>query len=189
MSSNLLCLTVAPAFLSASIYLCLGRLVSVYGEEISRLKPRSYTLIFVFCDIVSIVLQVSGGAIAGNAGDNYKDESAHRQRMKGVHIMLAGLAYQVFSLALFMILWGEFTLRASRAPSEKRAACFEKLRSSSKFKAFQAGKSKNLSLCFLPLLLSLKAGRKWWTTFQIFDSCVQHFGLRLYASSSDVSFE
>jgi RTA1 like protein len=76
--------------------------------------------------------------------------------MKGVHIMIAGMAYQVFSLALFMILWGEFALRASRAPSEKRNARFEKLQSSFKFKAFQAGKSKNLSLLFF-LLLSLKS--------------------------------
>ena len=38
----LVCLTIAPAFLSACIYLCLGRIIVVYGEHVSRFRPRSY---------------------------------------------------------------------------------------------------------------------------------------------------
>ncbi len=41
----MVCLTLGPAFFSAAIYLCLGRVVSVYGAENSRLKPGMYTKI------------------------------------------------------------------------------------------------------------------------------------------------
>jgi hypothetical protein len=35
----LCCLTIAPEFFSATIYLCLGRIVVVYGENLSRFYP------------------------------------------------------------------------------------------------------------------------------------------------------
>jgi hypothetical protein len=46
----LVMLTIAPAFLSAAIYLCLARIVVVYGEERSRFRPRTYTILFCSCD-------------------------------------------------------------------------------------------------------------------------------------------
>lgn len=39
-------LTLGPVFFAAAIYLCLARLVVVYGQLLSAMKPRSYTLIF-----------------------------------------------------------------------------------------------------------------------------------------------
>ena len=48
----LICLTIAPAFLTAAIYLCLARIVVAYGENISRIAPRLYTIVFVTCDFV-----------------------------------------------------------------------------------------------------------------------------------------
>lgn len=39
------CLTLAPAFFSAGIYVCLARLVVIYGRDNSRLKPLWYTYI------------------------------------------------------------------------------------------------------------------------------------------------
>lgn len=60
----LVCLTIAPAFLSGAIYLCLARIVVVYGENLSRFKPRTYTLVFCGCDFFSLLLQAAGGAIA-----------------------------------------------------------------------------------------------------------------------------
>jgi hypothetical protein len=63
----LICLTLGPTFLSAAVYLCLARIVVVYGEEISRIRPRSYMLIFVCCDICSLVVQAVGGGKAAVA--------------------------------------------------------------------------------------------------------------------------
>lgn len=63
----LVTLTIAPAFLSAAIYLCLARIVVVYGEERSRIRPRTYTVLFCSCDFLALLLQAIGGAIASIA--------------------------------------------------------------------------------------------------------------------------
>lgn len=60
----LVCLTISPALLSAGIYLCLSRIIVVYGENLSRFKPRTYTIVFCSCDFLSLLLQAFGGAIA-----------------------------------------------------------------------------------------------------------------------------
>lgn len=43
----LITLTLGPVFIAAAIYLCLGRIVTVYGEGMSRIRARSYTVIFM----------------------------------------------------------------------------------------------------------------------------------------------
>ncbi|KAH8196203.1 hypothetical protein TruAng_009619 [Truncatella angustata] len=62
----LICLTIGPVFIAAAIYLSLGRIVVVYGEDISRIKPRTYTIIFMGCDIISLCIQAVGGGIAAS---------------------------------------------------------------------------------------------------------------------------
>lgn len=62
----LITLTIGPVFIAAAIYLTLGRIVVVYGEAISRIKPRTYTTFFLGCDIVSLVVQAVGGGIAAS---------------------------------------------------------------------------------------------------------------------------
>ena len=62
----LITLTIGPVFIAAAIYLTLGRIVVVYGERISRIKPRTYTTFFVGCDIVSLCVQAVGGGIAAS---------------------------------------------------------------------------------------------------------------------------
>ncbi|RDL39273.1 Uncharacterized protein BP5553_03613 [Venustampulla echinocandica] len=100
----LILLTIAPAFLTAAIYLCLARIVTVYGEDCSRFKPRTYTLIFCTCDLISLVLQALGGGIASTANTQSSSDL-------GKNIMLAGLIFQVVSLVLFAICCGEFAFR------------------------------------------------------------------------------
>lgn len=60
----LVCLTIGPAFMSAAVYLCLARIVVVYGQDLSRFQPRWYTIVFCTCDLISLILQAIGGAIA-----------------------------------------------------------------------------------------------------------------------------
>jgi hypothetical protein len=100
----LVTLTIAPALLSAAIYLCLARIVIVYGTHLSRLSPRTYTFVFCTCDLISLVLQAVGGAIASTANTQSDSDL-------GKNIMLAGLAFQVFSLLLFCVLGSEFAYR------------------------------------------------------------------------------
>lgn len=42
---QIVCLTIAPAFMAAGIYLCLRRIVYAFGPENSRIAPESYTRI------------------------------------------------------------------------------------------------------------------------------------------------
>jgi hypothetical protein len=105
----IVCLTIAPAFLSAAIYLCLGRIVVVFGESISRFRPRTYTLIFCFCDLFSLVLQGAGGGIASTA-------TTYSTQQGGINTMLAGLSFQVVSLFIFASMSLEYAFRLYRNP-------------------------------------------------------------------------
>ena len=102
------CLTIAPVFFAAAVYLCLSRIVVVYGAEYSRFRPRTYTVLFMSCDFISLVLQAAGGAIADT---NLADLP---MQATGVHVMVAGLAFQVASLSLFATLCIEYAWRVKQ---------------------------------------------------------------------------
>lgn len=63
----LIFLTIAPAFISAGIYICLSRIIMLYAPNLSRFRPRTYTVAFCSSDLVSLILQGVGGAIASTA--------------------------------------------------------------------------------------------------------------------------
>ncbi|KAM3065304.1 phospholipid-translocating ATPase rsb1 [Clarireedia jacksonii] len=127
----LICLTIAPAFLTAAIYLCLSRIVIVYGPELSRFKPGTYTIVFCTCDIISLVLQAAGGAIASSANTRQSSDL-------GKNIMLAGLGFQVFSIILFFLACSEFAWRVRKAKGLWNPI-YLSLVNSAFFKAFMAG--------------------------------------------------
>ncbi|KAF3765132.1 RTA1-domain-containing protein [Cryphonectria parasitica EP155] len=99
------CLTIGPAFMAAAIYLCMRRIVFCFGEENSRISSRWFTRIFIPCDIVSLVLQATGGGLSAVAYKNGGHVST------GNNIMIAGLAFQVFTMATFICSAVDFTLR------------------------------------------------------------------------------
>ncbi|CAK39143.1 hypothetical protein CBS63078_8482 [Aspergillus niger] len=102
-------LTIAPAFISAAIYLTLSRIITIYGAEHARFRPQVYTYIFITFDIIALLLQAVGGAVASVA-DAYSS-----MQDQGVHVMVGGLAWQVVSLFIFSCLGLDFYLRVSRA--------------------------------------------------------------------------
>lgn len=54
-------LLVGPLFFAATIYMMLGRtIVLAGGEDVSLIKPRWYTRVFVGADIFTLVLQGFG---------------------------------------------------------------------------------------------------------------------------------
>ena len=137
----LICLTIAPAFLSAAIYLCLARIIVAYGQDNSRFKPRTYSIVFMVSDFVALVLQGAGGGIAATAAG--KSES---QAQAGINIMIAGLVWQVASLLLFALACGDFAWRVRKGKGEGLASSsFLDLRDSAKWKGFLYGKPDNLS--------------------------------------------
>lgn len=134
-------ITIGPAFFTAAIYLSLGRIIQVYGNNLSRLKPRTYTITFITFDFLSLVLQAIGGAIASASDD---DDGVDL----GVNIMIAGLVFHVVAIGLFMIFWAELSFRHHRASEHEKDPDFATLRTSRRFKAFKIGKyTLSLSLC------------------------------------------
>jgi hypothetical protein len=83
----------APVFLTASMYVCLNKLIS-------RTWPRPRLILwgFVVCDVVSTIMQVAGAALIGNAESNRKDATTPN------NILLAGLAFQSFAFLIFISL-------------------------------------------------------------------------------------
>lgn len=119
--------------------------MTVYsGEDISRLKPRNYAIVFVSCDVFALILQAAGGAITSIAPD---DDPGLRDT--GVNIMIAGLAFQVATLTLFISFAVDFAyrlFRRERGPSsvqdeETRKDEYVALRGGKRWKGFIMGMS------------------------------------------------
>ncbi|EMG50713.1 hypothetical protein G210_1445 [Candida maltosa Xu316] len=96
---QLVCLTLSPVFLMAGIYFLFGQLVVIHGLHFSILKPMFYSYIFITCDVVSLVVQAVGGALAAIAAEEYEDADP------GTYTMIAGIAFQVFSMSVFLFFW------------------------------------------------------------------------------------
>ncbi|EGW33099.1 uncharacterized protein SPAPADRAFT_60406 [Spathaspora passalidarum NRRL Y-27907] len=99
---QLICLTLAPAFLMGGIYFLFGQLVVIHGRQYSWLKPLHYSYIFIGCDVLSLVIQAAGGGQASIASQNYQDADP------GTYTMIAGIAFQVFAMSIFLIFWFTF---------------------------------------------------------------------------------
>ncbi|KAF2651402.1 RTA1-domain-containing protein [Lophiostoma macrostomum CBS 122681] len=132
---NLIPLTLAPALLTAGLYLCLGRVIFAVGSKHSVLRPKLYTVVFVGFDLLSLVLQAIGGGIAATARDN-------KGSKLGTHIMIAGLIAQVVSMTIFFAVWGDFVIRVRRAKlsgsqASSQPPLFKSLLSTRTFKLFQ----------------------------------------------------
>jgi hypothetical protein len=72
---NICCLTLAPAFYAGALYFTLGDVVRNVSVSASRLRPRTYALIFIPCDCISLTLQGTGGGLASSASQNNEDVS------------------------------------------------------------------------------------------------------------------
>ncbi|KAJ4290375.1 hypothetical protein N0V90_010591 [Kalmusia sp. IMI 367209] len=100
-------LLIGPLFFAATIYMMLGRtIVLAGGEDVSLIKPRWYTRIFVGADIFTLVLQGLGASIMGAMKLNLA--------IAGEKIVIAGLSLQVATFVLFLIAAIDFQIRMER---------------------------------------------------------------------------
>lgn len=97
-------LIIAPVFFSAALYVLLGQLILGLGRGSSLLTARSYAAVFCTCDVASLIVQAIGGAKASGA-----DTQAGLDL--GTHIMVAGIAFQLFTMTLFGALVVDFLHR------------------------------------------------------------------------------
>lgn len=79
-------------------------MIVVYGKQYALFKPMMYSYFFIGCDILSIVLQAIGGALASIADDN-------QSTWEGTYVMIAGLASQAVSMSIFLSLLIHFLMK------------------------------------------------------------------------------
>ncbi|KAL7418454.1 hypothetical protein Q5752_006912 [Cryptotrichosporon argae] len=97
-------LIIAPVWFSGYCYTALGQAITRLGPEYSILPPRWYFALFLFADIVSLVLQAVGGGMAASA-------LSGQSTVRATHIMLGGIVFQVATMALFLVLGADFVAR------------------------------------------------------------------------------
>jgi hypothetical protein len=98
----------APAFVSAAIYLTLKHITLCFGPELKHFPARYYTWVFITTDIFSLVLQVCGGGIVATA-------SSGSLLSVGTGLMMAGIVLQVVTLLVFGAISVDFALWLSRS--------------------------------------------------------------------------
>ncbi|KAI1846724.1 hypothetical protein JX265_008972 [Neoarthrinium moseri] len=95
-------LTIAPSFISTSIYVTAERTFYVFGKEHSLIDPKWYAS-FVCIDAISLVLQVVGLVVA------YWDIAAMNRvgldSNNGGGVIAAGLVIQAIMLMIFLLLF------------------------------------------------------------------------------------
>lgn len=148
---EVICLTIAPAFIAAGLYLNLKHLVIVFGPHLSLLKPTLYTYLFIGCDIFSIALQSVGAGLAA-AGTDITAAS---------DIIIAGLSFQVSTMLMFGIMSGIFFLRVSQSRGELNLETDE-LRSSPKFKWFLASQTLAYTTVLIRCIFRVAAFAGGW---------------------------
>lgn len=94
----------APAFFSAGLYVVLAILVRVRPGK-SLFKPKTYLWFFCLCDVISLVVQSLGGALAATANTN----SGTRI---GADIIVGGILFQVAAMTIFVALGIAFLKKA-----------------------------------------------------------------------------
>ena len=105
-------------------------MIGLYGNHLSRFQPRTIAILLMASDFLSLVLQAVGGAIADTA-------STHSFRQVGVDIMIAGLFLQALSLAVFLLVFVDFSWRC-RSGTLDASPAKQQIRQSGMFKVFTA---------------------------------------------------
>ncbi|KIO22639.1 hypothetical protein M407DRAFT_79016 [Tulasnella calospora MUT 4182] len=101
---NICCTIIAPSFMTAAMFIVMGRIIGLVGAEYSRLKPRTYSILFVSADLVALVVQALGGATAASA-------DTHEGSERGANIMVAGVIVQMVAVTIYCIIQGDYLWR------------------------------------------------------------------------------
>ncbi|KAJ0413780.1 RTA1 like protein-domain-containing protein [Aspergillus carlsbadensis] len=99
-----------PALFAASIYMLLGRIIRILNaSSISPIRVNWLSKIFVTGDVISFILQGSGGGILATA------KTSHKSRM-GQSVILCGLLVQIIFFGLFIVTSIIFHRRMLKTP-------------------------------------------------------------------------
>ncbi|GAW14071.1 hypothetical protein ANO14919_034630 [Xylariales sp. No.14919] len=93
-------ITFAPVFMSAALYVCIGRIADFLGRGAFNINPRLYSRVFIPCDVIALIVQGAGGAVS------VTESVTTTGVTPGAAIVIAGLTFQLVSLTVFFILFG-----------------------------------------------------------------------------------
>ncbi|KAI8657121.1 hypothetical protein NCS57_01089400 [Fusarium keratoplasticum] len=99
-------LIIAPTFFTAGLYVILGTLINRLGRSSSLLGPKMYAVVFLTADIVALVIQAIGGALASTEADKINGDTE-----TGTNIMVAGIVFQMAAMVVFTGLVIDFMRR------------------------------------------------------------------------------
>lgn len=102
-------LIIAPTFFTAAAYVVLGRLIILAGPKSSAFKARTYIIVFVTCDLISLIVQAVGGSIASGESNKINGNTK-----PGTRIMVAGILFQMASMTIFVGVLVDFLVRCTR---------------------------------------------------------------------------
>lgn len=83
------------------LYLTFSRVLLCYPAQYSRFSPATYTIIFICSDIIALILQATGGALAATTTNPANVQI-------GTNITVIGLSFQVACLIAFTLFCAEF---------------------------------------------------------------------------------
>ncbi|GJC84015.1 sphingoid long-chain base transporter RSB1 [Colletotrichum liriopes] len=109
-------LTIAPVFITSSIYVCLAPMVRILGTEHSFIKPELYTVILLPLDGLALLFQITGLAVGfQNVPYTLASKDSYAPDAAGAKIVLAGLAIQLSTLVATGLFLASVLLRAARS--------------------------------------------------------------------------
>ncbi|KAL5519103.1 hypothetical protein ACEPAH_786 [Sanghuangporus vaninii] len=102
-----ICATIiSPTPLLAANFVILGLIIGHLGAQYSRLTPKWYTIVFCSADVVALVVQAVGGALASSASQEDGGDPT-----TGGNIMLGGIVLQLVSITIYTALGVEYFYR------------------------------------------------------------------------------
>ncbi|KAI0061919.1 RTA1-domain-containing protein [Artomyces pyxidatus] len=101
---QIVCTIIAPTPLVAANFIILGKIIRRLGSRYSRLSAKWYTIVFLSCDIIALVVQAVGGAMASEATTNSGAATGGR-------VMLGGIIFQLIAIVFYVALASEFLFR------------------------------------------------------------------------------
>lgn len=120
---NFLSITLASVFLDACIVLSVSHLIDIYDplKILSRLESRKFFGILIAVDVLTVVLEMSGGTLSEIVQNLYyvAGKGNHSTTVQwnaiGQNVLLAGLILHALVLLLFAALSMEFIWRVKRS--------------------------------------------------------------------------
>ncbi|KAJ7785125.1 RTA1 like protein-domain-containing protein [Mycena maculata] len=106
---QIVCTIIAPTPLVAVLFTLFGRVVKRLGEEYSFVTAKWYTIVFISCDFVALVVQGLGGGMLSS-----ESTSADGNAIIGASVMLSGIVVQTLAICMYSFCAAEYLRRYTK---------------------------------------------------------------------------